>query len=124
MPALVYASLAAMRVTVLMSNIVGLRSLYGSEVRTDAATHTGFVVYCLALSADIRIAAAAPSPVGQHMYRVLGQAIGRAVSTSSSGVSFWYCAYGLWTPCSWFFTATFANCSCVVPYFRICSTPA
>ena len=59
--------LGGARVSVLMSNIVGLRSCYGSDVRTEAATQTGFVVNCFAFSADIRTAAAAPSPVGQHM---------------------------------------------------------
>ncbi len=55
MPALAYASFAAILVTVLMSNIVGLRSCQGSEERTDAATQTGFVVNCLAFSTDGRL---------------------------------------------------------------------
>src|SRR5213593_1213095 len=107
-PAFSYASLLALRVSVLISNIVGLRGVYGSDVRTDAATHTGFLVNWRAFSADISTAAAAPSPVGQHMYSVLGQAMTRAFSTSSSGVSTWYCAYGLFTECLWFLTATLA----------------
>src|SRR2546427_792081 len=44
------------------------------------------------LPADIRTPAAATAPGGQHMCSVFGQAIGRAFSTSSSGVSIWYWA--------------------------------
>src|SRR5438128_9937057 len=99
MPAFWYASVEALRVSVLLSNIVGLRGVYGSEVRTDAATHTGFCVNCLAFSADMRTAAAAPSSVRQHMYSVLGQPIGRAFSTSSTGDSICYRAQPLFTAC-------------------------
>src|SRR3990170_8098219 len=89
MPACSYASLAALRVTVFTSNIVGLRSCQGSEVRAEAATQTGFVVYWRAFSADMRTAAAAPSPVGQHISSVLGQAIILAVITACRGGCVW-----------------------------------
>src|SRR3990172_337142 len=123
MPACSYASLAALRVTVFTSNIVGLRSCQGSEVRAEAATQTGFVVCWRAFSADMRTGGAAASPVGQHIRSVLGQAIILAFITSSSGVSFWYWAYGLWTECLWFLTDILAKCSIFVPYLRMCSTP-
>ena len=55
---------------------------------------------------------------------MLGQAIILAFITSSREISFWYCAYGLWTECLWFFTDILAKCSIFVPYLRMCSTPA
>src|SRR3989304_4576796 len=76
MPACSYASLAALRVTVFTSNIVGLRSCQGSEVRAEAATQTGFVVYWRAFSADMRGAGAPPAPGGG---RAAGRAGGRGV---------------------------------------------
>ena len=72
MPDVSYACFAALRVSVLTSGMVRSRSVYGSEVRTDAATLTGVAVNCRIFSSDMRTAAAAPSPVGQHMYSVLG----------------------------------------------------
>src|SRR5438046_1391251 len=111
MPALSYASFAALRVSVLMSGMMRSRCVHGSEVSTDAATRMGFVVYWRALSMVQRTAGAAPSPVGQHMYRVLGHETTRALSTSSRPTSVWYCEYGLCMECLWFLTDTFANCS-------------
>src|SRR4030067_535845 len=102
----------------------GLRACQGSDLRAEAATQTGFVVYCFAFSADMRTSAAAPSPVGQHMYSVLGQAIILAFITSSRETSTWDCGYGLFTECLWFFSHIFAKCSIFVPYLRMCSTPA
>src|SRR3972149_6348702 len=107
-----------------MSGIVRSRCVHGSLVRTDAATRIGFVVYWRALSMLQTTAAAAPSPVGQHMYSVFGQATTRAFITSSRPTAVWYCEYGLCMECLWFLTETFANCSIVVPYLRMCSTPA
>ena len=52
--------------------MVRSRSVYGSLVSTEAATLIGCVVYWRALSIEQRIAAAAPSPVGQHMRSVFG----------------------------------------------------
>src|SRR3990172_3561972 len=95
MPAFSYASFAALRVSVLMSGIVRSRCVHGSDVSTDAATRIGFVVNWRAFSMLHRIAAAAPSPVGQHMYSVFGQPTMRAFSTSSRPTSVWYWLYGV-----------------------------
>ena len=67
MPAFSYASFAALRVSVLMSGMIRSRCVHGSDVSTDAAMRIGFVVYWRALSIEQTMAAAAPSPVGQHM---------------------------------------------------------
>jgi hypothetical protein len=64
---------------------------------------------------DASTAAAAPDDVGQHCSRVSGSHIIRDSSTSSSVHAAWYWERGLLTECSWFFTATLANCSAVVP---------
>ena len=42
------------------------------ETIAEPRTHTGSVVICLAFSSLTRIAAAAPSPMGEHMRRVSG----------------------------------------------------
>src|SRR5512140_2650994 len=99
MPAFSYASFAALRVRVLMSGRIRSRDVHGSDVSTDAATRIGFVVYWRAFSIEQRIAAAAPSPVGQHMYSVLGQETTRAFITSSRLTSVWYWEYGLCMEC-------------------------
>jgi hypothetical protein len=41
--------------------------------------------------------------------------------TCSIVISFWNCAFGLRTPCRWFFTATAAICSGVVPCLAMCA---
>ena len=60
-------------------------------------------------------AAAAPLEVGQHCSRVSGDHISRDPSTSSSVYGSRYWDRGLSTEWAWFFTATLANCSAVVP---------
>ena len=67
MPARSYATLAALRVSVLTSGIVRSRGVHGSEVRTEQATFTGFLPNFFSIASEPTIAAAAPSPVGQHM---------------------------------------------------------
>lgn len=47
---------------------------------------------------------------------VSGENISFDPSISSKVYSSWNCAYGLFTECLWFFWATLANCSAVVPY--------
>ena len=66
-------------------------------------------------SSDTSTAAAAPSPVGQHISNVFGYDIISAFITSSSENCFWYCASGFSTECAWFFSATLANCSNPTP---------
>ena len=61
-------------------------------------------------SSDTRTAAAAPSPVGQHMSTVLGyDTIGASITCSSENAA-WYWARGLSVEWAWFFSATAANC--------------
>ena len=48
----------------------------------------------------------------------------RAFITSSSSTSTWYCESGFLTEWRWFFTDTLAKCSGLLPYWRMCSTPA
>src|SRR5215469_14546471 len=123
MPAFSYASFDARRVSVLTSGSVRSRSVHGSEVSTDAATFGRLrpPASCFSLSSLTRIAAAAPSPVGQHMYRVLGYPTMRAFITSSSETSLRYCENGFLVACLCDFTEIFAKCSSLVPYLRMCS---
>ena len=48
----------------------------------------------------------------------------RDLRTSPRLTSTWYWESGFFVECRWFFTAILANCSWVVPYFRMCSMPA
>src|SRR5581483_9701576 len=75
-------------------------------------------------SPDTTTAAAAPSPVGQHISTVLGQATGSAAMISSRLKAFWYWASGLSVEWAWFFSATRANCSAVTPCRRAYSVEA
>ena len=68
-----------------------------------------------ALRSDTKIVAAAPSTFAEHISLVSGQAIISLASTTSSGVSIWYIALEFMVAWWWFFTATWANCSIVVP---------
>ena len=53
--------------------------------------------------------------LGAAVEQVQGRADGRRLSTSSTVISFWKCAYGSRAPLWWFFTATDASISRVVP---------
>ena len=64
-------------------------------------------------------AAAAPSPIGEHMGRVSGSAIIGDASTSSTVSASWNCAFGLRLPFLAFLAATAAYCRAVVPYFSM-----
>jgi len=55
---------------------------------------------------------------------VFGYEIISAFITVSRGVSIWYMALGFMVEWWWFLTETFARCSKVVPYFRLCPMPA
>ena len=61
------------------------------------------------------IAAAAPSPIGEHMGSVSGHDTSRAASTSATVITSRYCALAFRLPWSEFFAETIANCSRVVP---------
>src|SRR5271154_4656908 len=117
MPAFSYACLDARRVSVLTSGSVRSRSVHGSEVSTEAATRARLrpPAHCFSLSSETRIAAAAPSPVGQHIYKVLGYATMRAFITSSRVTSLRYCENGFLVACLWDFTEILAKCSILVP---------
>ena len=71
---------------------------------------------CLRTKSSLaRIAAPAPSEVGQHCSLVSGsQTIGAALICSSE-YSSWNWEYGLFTECLWFFQPILAKCSAVVP---------
>src|SRR5208282_2690239 len=126
MPAFSYACLDARRVSVLTSGKLRSRSVHGSEVSTEAATRARLrpPASCFSLSSDTRIAAAAPSPVGQHIYNVLGYATIRAFITSASVTSLRYWENGFLVACLCDLTEILAKCSGVVPYLRMCSIPA
>ena len=49
-----------------------------------------------------------------------GSAIGLPASACSIVITLRMCASGFFAPFSWFFTATAASCSRVVPYWYIC----
>ncbi len=70
--------------------------IYGAV--TDAATLTGTVVNLRATSMEHIITAAAPSVLGQHCSSVMGLAIIRESTTSSTVNSFWYWALGFKEP--------------------------
>ena len=71
----------------------------------------------LANSSEQRIAAAAPSLVGQHWNLVSGSKTIGAARISSRLDACRNCERSLATACLRFFTATLASCSLVVPYF-------
>ncbi|MGB6894808.1 MAG: hypothetical protein WBF37_02535, partial [Dehalococcoidia bacterium] len=54
------------------------------DPRAVPRTHTGFVVYWRAFSSFTRMAAAAPSPIGEHISRVSGSATKGEARISSS----------------------------------------
>ena len=60
--------------------------------------------------------AAAPSVIGEQSNRWSGSATIVDARTSSTEILRWYCAWGLRRPFAWFFAATAASCSMVVPY--------
>ena len=62
-----------------------------------------------------RTSAPAPSLIGAHMARVNGQEISRSFSTASTDMSVRYCDSGFMVEWKWFFDATMAICSTVVP---------
>src|SRR3984957_21060825 len=116
-PAISYAFFEARWVSVLTSGSVRSRSVYGSEVKIEAATRGRLrpPAHCFSLSSDTRIAAAAPSPGGQNIYKVLGYATMRAFITSSRVTSLRYCENGFLVACLWDFTEILAKCSIFVP---------
>ena len=61
------------------------------------------------------MAAAAPSLTGAHIERVRGNCTGASASTSSTVMSWRYCASGLNVEWKWFFAATAAIWRWVVP---------
>jgi hypothetical protein len=69
-------------------------------------------------------AAAAPSPIGEHIGRVSGSAIIGSASTSSTESSFWNWALGFRLPFLAFLAATIANWRAVVPYRFMCARAA
>ena len=68
-----------------------------------------------ALRSLTMIAAAAPSPIGEHIGSVSGHETSRAASTSATVITSRYCAFGFRLPCTEFLADTIANCSRVVP---------
>src|SRR6185312_15737110 len=72
------------------------------ETKTDARTGTACRTPSLrAAFSEQMIAAAAPSPIGEHIISVSGGEISREASTSSRVQRLRYCALGLSAPCSW-----------------------
>ena len=57
-------------------------------------------------ASETTTAAAAPSPVGEHIGSLFGYAIISAFLISSSVNRCWYCASGFSVECAWFFSAT------------------
>jgi hypothetical protein len=53
--------------------------------------------------------------IGEQSSRRSGSATMVAESTISRVTFIWYCACGFLSPLAWFFTATSASCSRVVP---------
>ncbi len=79
------------------------------------AISTGVSVNFLALSRGQSTRAAAPSDRGAQSSMPSGSATQGAPSTAFSGSSRRYWALGFMAPLRWFFTATAAICSRVVP---------
>jgi len=69
----------------------------------------------LSALSDTTTSAAAPSLIGAHIERVMGQATSLSASTSSTVMGVRYCASGLNCECQWFLAATAAIWRCVVP---------
>ena len=86
----------------------------------NPATNTGRSVNSCARSAGARSTAAAPSVWGQQSNRWSGEHTGGAASACSIVISSWKCAYGSSAPLWWFFTATDASISRVVPNSCMC----
>ena len=75
----------------------------------------GVSVNFFALSIGQRTTAAPPSDRGAQSNMPSGVATGGALRTISMDISLLYCACGFKEPFLWFFTATAARCSLVVP---------
>src|SRR5438552_872622 len=81
----------------------------------DPAIRIGVSLNFRARCASHRTTAAAPSERGAQSNRPRGSATQGAWRTASIVISFWNCASGFRAPFLWFFTATAAICSRVVP---------
>ena len=94
---------------------------YGWSVATpNPATMIGLSVNSAARSGEQITIAAAPSVCGQQSSRWSGWHTGGEASTSSTVTSLRKWAYGSSLPLWWFFTATAARCSRVVPNSCMC----
>src|SRR6185503_20405335 len=91
-----------------------------SEAAAEASTQMGRRAL-RATSSEAITTAAPPSVNGQQSYSLSGSATSADFMTCSSVISFWNCALGFFVPCLWFFTATAAICSSVVPCLAMCA---
>src|SRR4030042_3281613 len=114
-PAISYAILEAR--TVISGVVISRKPLVNfPDTRMDPLIQIGWLLYFRALSALHRTAAAAPSPIGQHIKRVSGSAIIREFRTSSTVVSLLNWAWGFCEAHFRLLTTTLARCSGVAPY--------
>src|SRR5271157_6286416 len=86
------------------------------------ATQTGVSIpNSFTFSSDARISEDAPSVRGQQSYSLRGDAMTIEAMTSSTVTLFFKWAIGFIEPYLWFFTATIARSSSVVPNLAICA---
>jgi hypothetical protein len=81
----------------------------------------GVSVIWRACSSVVTRPAAAPSLNGHASYSLRGAATTYESSTSLTVISLWKCAVGLCIALRWFWMATCARSSSVVPYCAMCA---